>query len=100
MKNFSVVDVFCGVGGLTHGFVLENFHVVAGIDSDTSCKFAYEYNNGAEFIGEKIEDVAPERVRALYPDGSIKILVGCAPCQPFSNYSKTGTKDDKWKLLG
>ena len=101
MKNCSVVDVFCGVGGLTHGFVLEDFHVVAGIDSDTSCKFAYEHNNnGAKFIGEKIEDVTPERVRALYPDGSTKILVGCAPCQPFSNYSKTGTKDDKWKLLG
>lgn len=47
MRNCSVVDVFCGVGGLTHGFFLEGFNVVAGIDSDTSCKFAYEHNNKA-----------------------------------------------------
>jgi 2-polyprenyl-3-methyl-5-hydroxy-6-metoxy-1,4-benzoquinol methylase len=38
----SVVDLFCGIGGLTHGFVQEKFKVVAGIDFDNSCKYAYE----------------------------------------------------------
>lgn len=52
-----------------------------------------------QFIGERIEDIDAERVRALYPEGSTKILVGCAPCQPFSQYSKNSAKDDKWKLL-
>ncbi|HEY86275.1 MAG TPA: DNA cytosine methyltransferase [Chloroflexi bacterium] len=42
MKNVSVVDIFCGAGGLTHGFVLEGFNVLAGIDADASCKYAFE----------------------------------------------------------
>ena len=37
---------------------------------------------------------------ALYPDGHKKILVGCAPCQPYSVYNKKkGKKDKKWQLL-
>ena len=44
-NNCTVVDLFCGVGGMTHGFFLENFSVVAGLDIDDTCKYAYEHNN-------------------------------------------------------
>ncbi len=93
------MDLFCGVGGLTNGFVKEGFKVVAGIDSDISCKYAYETNNHAKFIGKKIEDVQSKEIRALFKGASEKILVGCAPCQPFSAYNKSRYKDEKWKLL-
>lgn len=99
MNRCSVVDVFCGVGGLTHGFVKEGFRVLAGVDSDASCRYAYEHNNGAVFIHSKIEDLAATDIRSLYPDQDIKILVGCAPCQQFSPYTKKQPKDEKWELL-
>ena len=39
-------------------------------------------------------------LKQWYPEGHVKILVGCAPCQPFSAYNKSKqNKDDKWKLL-
>lgn len=102
-KNCSVVDLFCGVGGLTHGFVLENFDVVAGIDVDSSCAYAFEKNNqGSEFICKDIQDISKEALLELYPENTIKILVGCAPCQPFSRYT-SGTRskheESKWGLL-
>lgn len=99
MENCSVVDIFCGAGGLTHGFVLEQVNVVAGLDSDSSCKYPYEHNNRAIFIHKKIEEVRSEEIRSLYPTGHIKILVGCAPCQPYSQYTKKQPKGDKWKVL-
>jgi DNA (cytosine-5)-methyltransferase 1 len=101
MQRYSVVDVFCGVGGLTHGFVLEGFDVVAGIDSDPSCRYAYEKNNGAQFIETDVTNLSGEVVSKLYPGASIKILIGCAPCQPFSNYTnKLKKKNSKqWSLL-
>ena len=99
MGAASVVDIFCGIGGLTHGFVKEGFNVVAGIDVDTSCKYAYEKNNQAEFIGKSLEEVKAEEIKALYPKDSIKILVGCAPCRPFSKYTKKASKEDEWKLV-
>lgn len=100
LHHTSVIDVFCGAGGLTHGFVKEGFSVVAGIDSDRSCKYAYEQNNNARFIPNPIEDISKDEILALYPQDHIKILVGCAPCQPYSTYTKNHrSKDQKWKLL-
>ena len=101
MENYSVIDLFCGAGALTHGFVLEGFNVAAGLDADKSCKYAYESNNhGARFIEKKIEDVTSVELKQLYPGGHVKILVGCAPCQPYSPYNKRRQdKDEKWKLL-
>lgn len=95
----TVVDVFCGVGGLTHGFLKEGFNVVAGIDADESCKYAFETNNKAIFISSKVEDIKAKDISKMFGNSDIKILIGCAPCQPFSQYSKLKDKDEKWKLL-
>src|SRR5713226_6532258 len=84
--NASVVDLFCGVGGLSHGFCREGFDVVAGIDTDVRCAYAYEENNGARFIAKDVAALSPRSVKALFPPGNIRILAGCAPCQPFSLY--------------
>ena len=112
METCSVVDIFCGVGGLTHGFVKEGFNVVAGLDCDPSCRYAFEHNNQAAFIHAKIEDVRAKDIIALYPERHIKVLVGCAPCQDYSKYTQKNRINDqelernepiqrseKWKLL-
>jgi DNA (cytosine-5)-methyltransferase 1 len=101
MKSASVVDLFCGIGGLSHGFVKEGFNVVAGIDSDPSCKFAFEKNNAASFIHKDVKIVTGKEVRVLFPKNQTRILVGCAPCAPFSRYTfrKSGANHEKWELL-
>lgn len=97
------IDLFCGIGGLTKGLSLAGIDVVAGYDIDGTCKFAYEANNKAQFIQEDIINIDSKQLNNWYKEGNVKILVGCAPCQPFSRYScryrKDGRKDDKWKLL-
>lgn len=105
-EDFSVVDLFCGVGGLTHGFVKQKFNVEAGVDSDKSCQYAFEENNKSKFIHRDVTNFSSEELISLYSHGKRKILVGCAPCQPFSIYNqrnsnktKTKTIDAKWKLL-
>lgn len=101
MKGISVIDLFCGAGGLTHGFVLENFRVVAGVDTDAACRYPFETNNkGAKFILSDVNDLSPETLLELYPKEDLRILVGCAPCQPFSSYTKGDRKKGgKWRLL-
>lgn len=99
----AVVDLFCGVGGLTHGLQVAGLNVVAGVDIESSCEFAYEANNNAIFVNEDITQISPDTIRQYFPSNEVSILVGCAPCQPFSKYSsryrKNGRKDDKWRLL-
>ncbi|KAB2868078.1 MAG: DNA cytosine methyltransferase [Bacteroidales bacterium] len=96
------VDLFFGVGGLTHGLIKSGITIRAGIDLDASCKYAYEVNNNAKFIGADISEVTGEQIKEYWKDGEIKLLVGCAPCQPFSSHSnklKGKEQGDKWNLL-
>lgn len=100
VDNCTVVDLFAGVGGLTHGFIMEGFHVAAGLDADEACRYPYETNNpNAKFISKKIEDVSAEELDALFPPGDLKILAGCAPCQPFSSYTRKNGEHESWRLL-
>ncbi len=102
MKTVSCVDLFCGAGGLTHGFVLEGVPVVAGIDMDPACRFPYEANNNARFVEQDISKISVTELEALFGDTGLKILAGCAPCQPFSTYAhryELDGKDGKWGLL-
>ena len=100
--NISCVDLFCGAGGLTHGFVLEGLNVSAGIDMDPACRFPYERNNQAVFVERDISKVAADELIGLFGDASVRVLAGCAPCQPFSTYAQryaTDGKEGKWGLL-
>ena len=98
-----VIDLFCGIGGLTHGFVRSGFDVVAGIDNDKDCKFGYETNNNSKFIEKDIADVSASYLKKLYGRGKgLRILVGCAPCQPFSSHAfklRKNKRDERWNLL-
>lgn len=94
-RGIKIVDLFCGVGGLSHGFVQEDFNVVAGYDVDPSCKYAYEANNNAHFRLKDITTLSASELEKLYGTAQ-RILIGCAPCQPFSSYSyKIKDKDSK-----
>jgi DNA (cytosine-5)-methyltransferase 1 len=102
VTKISCVDLFCGAGGLTHGFVCEGLPVVAGIDLDPACRFPYETNNDARFLERDITTVTPAELRNLFGDADVTILAGCAPCQPFSTYAQryeSDGKDGKWGLL-
>ena len=45
-----MVDIFCGAGGLSHGFRNAGFDIVGGIDIDEDCRYSFEQNNDAPFI--------------------------------------------------
>jgi DNA (cytosine-5)-methyltransferase 1 len=100
IKDFTTIDMFCGVGGLTHGLLKEGIPVVAGYDFDKSCKYAFEKNNNSVFITKDIKEVTSDEVNSFFGKKR-KILVGCAPCQPFSLYTnrKKTSENDKWALL-
>ncbi len=80
--------------------------MVAGVDSDASCAFAFEKNIGARFLASDICMLTDSQIRDLFgpENNSARILIGCAPCQPFSVYTgryrnKENGNTSQWKLL-
>ena len=96
------VDLFCGAGGLTHGLLNAGIEVVAGYDIAESCRFSYEHNNNAKFINQSVTELTAEEIIKHFDGAEYSLLAGCAPCQPFSTYSRTtarAEKDHRWDLL-
>ena len=96
------VDLFCGLGGLTHGLIRGGIRVVAGVDLDPQCRFAYEANNSATFVERNVRDLSGSDLIELFGTSNLRLLAGCAPCQPFSTYSRKGRRsgdDPKWDLV-
>jgi len=99
IEKTGVVDLFCGIGGMSHGFLQAGFKLSAGIDFDITCKKSYEVNNNADFIHSDLSKPDFNLINDLYQNNKFKILIGCAPCQPFSSYSYKSNDKDKWSLL-
>ncbi len=102
MTRICAVDFFCGAGGLTRGLLDAGIEVLAGYDIDEECRYPYEYNNNTKFIKKDIHQITKEEVENHFPKNCIKVLAGCAPCQPFSKYTQgIDTKSNhKWGLMG
>jgi DNA (cytosine-5)-methyltransferase 1 len=95
------IDLFCGAGGLSCGLAAQGVRVVAGIDVDPACQYPYEANHeGAKFLLRDITTVTGEELNTLWSSSGVRLLAGCAPCQPFSSYANTAAVDKaKWRLL-
>ena len=95
--KIEVVDLFCGVGGLTCGLLQSGLKVKAGFDIEKTCKYPYEINNKAKFYEKDIRKVTAEDINKCYSKNAIKVLAGCAPCQPFSQMSFKYQNNEKTK---
>lgn len=96
------VDLFCGVGGLTHGLIEGGIKVLAGVDLDSQCCFPYQKNNNSIFIERDVSQISREELSQMFGNAKFRLLAGCAPCQPFSTYSQKRRgfrKDKQWELV-
>lgn len=104
--DLRAVDLFCGVGGLTAGLEKAGVKVLAGYDLDGDCAFPYESNTSAKFVEGDVSNLRAQdlqQVVAASAEGKW-LLAGCAPCQPFSTYSRSARSGGRsvrgdWELV-
>lgn len=87
VNDMIAIDFFCGGGGMTRGLIDAGINVIAGIDSNPSCLDTYEKNNCNQYYKCDICELTPEMLVKQFPrlkNADNVLLVGCAPCQPFS----------------
>ena len=101
MKKIKVIDLFCGIGGLSRGLIKSGLNVVAGIDNDSKCKYGYEHSNKALFIDKDINNISAKDINQLFGSKKdcIRVLAGCAPCQPYSRLNLKNEDNKKISAL-
>ncbi len=96
MIRHTVVDIFCGVGGISKGFEKAGYDVLLGIDNNNEALKVFKRNHpNAGVLNADIRDVTASSIRELLKGIKIDILVGGPPCQGFSMAGKRDPSDPR-----
>lgn len=100
IKKYKVLDMFCGAGGLSKGFIDAGYDVTIGVDFDEAALKTFEKNHGnAKALNLNLfkdEDMKILIDKSL--ENNIDIIIGGPPCQGFSLAGKRKEHDDRNKL--
>lgn len=102
-QKLKVIDLFCGVGGLSYGFTHDdNFEIVAANEILPNMAKAYSLNHPVVKI--YIDDIKNFDAGKIEKDlriqaTEIDIIVGGPPCQAYSTVGKRLIDDPRGKLF-
>ncbi|MDA9182516.1 DNA cytosine methyltransferase [Saprospiraceae bacterium] len=98
-KKNTVIDLFCGCGGLSQGFLDAGYEVILGIDKwkDAVETFNYNHRNSNGIIGDLLT-LSPELVSNNENIKNVDVIIGGPPCQGFSIAGKRIVDDERNQL--
>lgn len=94
-----IIDLFCGIGGLSLGFEQAGFDVVAAIDMWSDAIKTYNHNR-AKKVGQVIpvEEFNETLIKDILKKNKITGVIGGPPCQGFSTVGQRDINDPRNKL--
>jgi len=94
--QMKVVDLFCGCGGLSLGFIEAGFDIVAGLDTWDKALEVYSRNFKHPAIMQDLSDVetASLKIKSYKPN----MIIGGPPCQDFSSAGKRNENNGRGSL--
>jgi len=100
MKNKpTVIDLFCGCGGLSYGFIEAGFDVLLGVDNwkDAITTFENTHKNAKGIVADLFKET-PKEIAKKTGIKNTDIIIGGPPCQGFSIAGKRIIDDERNKL--
>lgn len=101
-KKPTLIDLFCGCGGASLGFIRKGFKIVAALDKDPKAVETYSHNIGIRPLVGHIENARGKEILKAtgLKKGEPTVLIGCPPCQGFTIHrGKAGRRDRRNGLV-
>lgn len=99
----TVVDLFCGCGGMSWGLQQEGFKIIAGVDNNRAALKTYRVNfpTAQALEWDLSRPMVQLRDQLELEEGRLDVLVGGPPCQGFSKNVPRGDRflEDAKNLL-
>lgn len=93
-----VADLFCGVGGLSQGFIWAGCEITIGIEFDREIANSFKINHPqTDVYAEDIRNIDFNLLHKKHP--KIDIVIGGPPCQGFSQKGKRLSVNDERNFL-
>lgn len=97
--SYTVLDLFCGCGGLSLGFEKAGYDVLLGIDIWKDALKTYKFNHhNSNVLCADISVLSGEEVKSLLGTKNVDVIIGGPPCQGFSVAGKRIVDDERNKL--
>lgn len=94
-----IIDLFCGIGGLSLGFEQVGFEVVAAIDMWKDAVVTYNHNRKDKVAKvETVEDFNEKELLEIIASQNITGIIGGPPCQGFSTVGRREVDDPRNKM--
>jgi len=96
-----VLDLFSGCGGLSKGFELAGFNIVAGNDILDHAGETYKRNHPDSkfFLGDITDEEMKQQIISYMKEKGCDIIIGGPPCQAYSLAGLRDPNDPRGKLF-
>lgn len=100
-KKPTVIDMFCGCGGLSRGFMDAGYEVLLGIDNneDALKSFRENHNGAIGMNGDLFKDSTILQMAGATNNRQVDLIIGGPPCQGFSLTGSRIENDERNRLF-
>lgn len=92
-QKHTVLDLFCGCGGISLGFQLAGFDIIGGVDNNEYATKTFAHNfTKAKVLCTDITTITDEQIIDKY--NKVDVIVGGPPCQGFSSANRWQKESD------
>lgn len=104
LKTYNFIDLFAGCGGLSEGFIMNGFNLIAANEFDKNIMLTNEFNHSKYapkenfILGDITNPQVQQQLFDVCKHTKIDVIVGGPPCQGFS-YAGWRDPNDKRNQL-
>lgn len=98
----TAIDLFCGLGGLSQGFMQAGYHILFANDFEEEQLESYQLNHPDVVVSPKdIKELTSDEILEIahLQRRQLDVLLGAPPCQGFSTYGQRQLDDPRNQLF-